>query len=37
MSENLPEQTLFSEIFSLIEQTRSAVVSQANYALTLLF
>jgi hypothetical protein len=37
MTDNIPEQTLFAEISTLIEQTRSMVVSQANYALTLLF
>jgi len=34
---NLPEQALFTEISALIDQTQSAVISQANYALTLLF
>jgi len=35
--QNLPEQTLLTEISTLIEHARGAVVSQANYALTLLF
>lgn len=34
---NFPEQTLFSEISTLIDQAQSAVIAQANYALTLLF
>jgi hypothetical protein len=37
MKETLPELSLLTELSTLIEQTRSAVVSQANYALTLLF
>jgi len=37
MSDNPLETSLFAEISTLIEQTRGAVVSQANYALTLLF
>jgi len=34
---NLPEQTLFSEISALIDQAQGAVIAQANYALTMLF
>jgi predicted nuclease of restriction endonuclease-like (RecB) superfamily len=34
---NSPERVLFMEISALIEQTQTAVVAQANYALTLLF
>jgi predicted nuclease of restriction endonuclease-like (RecB) superfamily len=34
---NSPESALFMEISALIEQTKTAVVAQANYALTLLF
>ena len=37
MSDNTPEPSLFAEISALIEHTRGAVVSQANYAVTLLF
>ncbi len=37
MSNDIQKENLFSELSALIEQTRSAVVAQANYALTLLF
>lgn len=37
MSSNIQKEDLFSELSYLIEQTRSAVAVQANYALTLLF
>ena len=37
MSDNTPEPPLFAEIAALIEQANGLVVSQANYALTLLF
>lgn len=36
-NENVPEQALFIEISTLIEQARGTVVSQVNYAVTLLF
>lgn len=36
-NENMPEQALFTEISTLIEQARGAVVAQANYTVTLLF
>jgi len=37
MSDSTFESSLLAELSSLIEQTKSIVVSQANYALTLLF
>ena len=37
MSDNTSEPALFAEISALIEQAKGVVVSQANYALTLLF
>ena len=37
MNDHTPEPSLFTEISTLIEQARGAVVAQANYALTLLF
>ena len=37
MNGNTPEPSQFTEISTLIEQATGAVVSQANYALTLLF
>lgn len=37
MSNNIQKENLFSEVSALIEQTRSVVAVQANYALTLLF
>jgi len=37
MSDNTPELSLFAEISALIEQGRSAVVSQANHTATMLY
>ena len=37
MTNGIQSENLFSELSALIEQTRSTVVAQANYALTLLF
>lgn len=37
MTNSIQSENLFSELSALIEQTRSTVVAQANYALTLLF
>jgi hypothetical protein len=37
MSNNTQNGNLFSEISAIIEQARSTVVAQANYALILLF